>query len=592
MELKGIGVSPGIAVGEALIVEREAVPVFRVPVAAEAVEAEVERLRRALEESRRQLRSIRDRLAPGGGPHAYIFDAHLLMLEDPLLLDRATAVIRQEHVNGEWALHTVAEQLHHLFDELSDPYLRESSGDLDDVLGRVQINLGGAPGAPTLSRLPGQYVVVANRLTPSDLAELDWSCVLGIATDSGSATHHTSILARSFGVPAVVGLGDATRRIAPGAQAVVDGTRGRVLVGPTGPLLEGLRAVQDRERQEEARLQDTRALPAETRDGVAIRLRANVEFPDEAAAARRYGAEGIGLFRSEYLLGRSRQWPSEERQYEVYRQLLEHMSPQPVTVRTWDVGPEDLPTGGPSSPNPALGERGLRLLRHAPDAFRTQLRALLRASAHGPLRVMFPFIAGHADLREALALLEEARDRLRAEGRPFASHLPVGVNVEVPSAALTADVLAAEVDFLSIGTNDLVQYVLAADRVDPRVSTHYQPLHPAVLRLIRQVVEAAEARSVPVSVCGEMAAEPLHALVLVGLGVRELSLTPVAIPRVKQAVRSVSACQARATVLACLATGTAEDVERLLARELAADASAAEEPKAIGANETNERGRA
>jgi phosphotransferase system enzyme I (PtsI) len=205
---------------------------------------------------------------------------------------------------------------------------------------------------------------------------------------------------------------------------------------------------------------------------------------------------------------------------------------------------------------------------------------------------MFPFIAGHADLREALALLEEARDRLRAEGRPFASHLPVGVNVEVPSAALTADVLAAEVDFLSIGTNDLVQYVLAADRVDPRVSTHYQPLHPAVLRLIRQVVEAAEARSVPVSVCGEMAAEPLHALVLVGLGVRELSLTPVAIPRVKQAVRSVSACQARATVLACLATGTAEDVERLLARELAADASAAEEPKAIGANETNERGRA
>jgi phosphotransferase system enzyme I (PtsI) len=568
MELKGIGVSAGIAVGEALIVEREAVPVFRLPLSPEAVEPEVERLTRAIEESRRQLHAIRDRLSPSGGPHAYIFDAHLLMLDDPLLLDRAVAVIRQDCVNGEWALRTVAEQLHGMFDEFTDSYLRERSGDLDDVLGRVQINLGGAPGAPSLSRLPGQYIVVANRLTPSDLAELDWARVLGIATASGSATHHTSILARSFGVPAVVGLGDATRRIDPGSQVVVDGTRGRVLVGPTGPLLEGLRAVQDRDRREEARLQDIRALPAETRDGVAVRLRANAEFPEEAASARRYGAEGIGLFRSEYLLGRSRQWPAEERQYEVYRQLLDHMSPHAVTVRTWDLGPEDLPTGGPSSPNPALGERGLRLMRHAPEAFRAQLRALLRASAHGPLRLMLPFISGRADLRAALGLIAEVREGLRAEGHAMSAELPIGVNLEVPSAALTADLLAPDVDFFSIGTNDLVQYLLAADRVDPRVSPHYQPLHPAVLRVIRHVVESAESRQVPVSVCGEMAAEPLHALVLVGLGVRELSMTPVAIPRVKQAVRAVRECQARTAALACLSAATAEDVERLLVHEL------------------------
>jgi phosphotransferase system enzyme I (PtsI) len=586
MELKGIGVSPGVAVGEALIVEREAVPVFRLPLGQADVEPEVARLTRALEESRRQLHAIKERLATAGGPHAYIFDAHLLMLEDPLLLERAVAVIRQERVNGEWALRTVADQLHRLFDEFTDPYLRERGGDLDDVLGRVQINLGGAPGAPTLSRLAGQYIVVANRLTPSDLAELDWGCVLGLATDSGSTTHHTSILARSFGVPAVVGLGDATRRIAPGAQVVVDATRGRLLVGPTVALLEGLRVVQDRDRREDVRLQEMRALPAQTRDGVTVRLRANVEFPDEAATARRYGAEGIGLFRSEYLLGRSRQWPTEERQYEVYRQLLEHMSPHAVTVRTWDVGPEDLPTGGPSSPNPALGERGFRLLRHAPDAFRTQIRALLRASAHGPLRIMFPFIAGRADLREALALVEEVRQRLEAEGRPMAARVPVGVNVEVPSAALTADLLATEVDFLSIGTNDLVQYVLAADRVDPRVSGRYQPLHPAVLRLIRQVVASAQA--VPVSVCGEMAAEPLHALVLVGLGVRELSLTPVAIPRVKEAVRSVRECQVRAAALAGLGAATAEDVEDLLARELTNALSPVDDGRSIGVNDAKE----
>ena len=588
MELKGIGVSPGIAVGEALIVEREAVPVFRLPLPREAVEPEVERVTRALEESRRQLHAIKDRFSPPSGPHAYIFDAHLLMLEDPLLLDRVASVIRGERVNGEWALRAVAEQLHGIFDEFTDPYLRETSGDLDDVLGRVMVNLGGSPGAPSLSRLPGQYILVASGLTPSDLAELDWARVLGLATDSGSATHHTSILARSFGVPAVVGLGDATRRIAPGTEVVVDGTRGRLLVGPTGPLLAGLRAVQDRERREDARLQEMRALPAETLDGVTIRLRANAEFPDEAATARRPGAEGIGLFRSEYLLGRSRQWPTEERQYEVYRQLLEHMSPHPVTVRAWDLGPEDVPTGGPSSPNPALGERGLRLLRHTPEVFRAQLRALLRASAHGPLRLMLPFISGAGDLREALRLVDEVRAALRAEGRPMAADMPIGVNLEVPGAALTADLLLPDVGFFSIGTNDLVQYLLAADRVDPRVSAHYQPLHPAVLRVIRHVVESAEPRAVPVSVCGEMAAEPLHALALIGLGVRELSLTPVAIPRVKQAIRSVKECQARAAALRGLTAATAEEVEGLLVAALASALAPSEEARPQGVAQAKE----
>jgi len=287
-------------------------------------------------------------------------------------------------------------------------------------------------------------------------------------------------------------------------------------------------------------MQELRALPAVTRDGCLLTLRANVEFPDEAATARLNGADGIGLFRSEYLLGRKREWPSEERQYEVYRQLLEHMAPGPVTVRTWDVGSDDVAPGGPTSPNPALGERGLRLLQRAPQAFLDQLRALLRAAAHGPLQIMFPFVSGAQELRQARDLLEEARRALSAEGRAQGP-VAVGLNLEVPSAALTADLLAPDVDFFSVGTNDLIQYVLAADRVDPRVAAHYQPLHPAVLRLVAGIVRAAGAARRPVSVCGEMAADPLQALVLVGLGVRELSMSPASIPRVKAALRAATA---------------------------------------------------
>ncbi|HET8647825.1 MAG TPA: phosphoenolpyruvate--protein phosphotransferase, partial [Vicinamibacteria bacterium] len=517
LELHGVGVSEGIALGPALLIEREAMPVLRLLLPEEAVEAELQRLRDAVAASQRQIQSIRERLArEASAPHAYIFDAHLLMLEDPLLLDRAVAAVRDHRVNAEWALRAVADQLHAMFDELTDPYLRERSSDLDDVLGRILLNLSGTSSAPKLSHLPGSYVLVADELAPSEAAELDWDRVLAVVTDAGSATYHTSILARSFGVPAVVGLGDATRRIPPGAMVVVDGTLGQVLVEPSVPALESYREAQERHRQELRRLQDLGTLPALTSDGVRVVLRANVEFPDEAPTARQHGAEGIGLFRSEYLLGRTRDWPSEERQYEIYRHLLELMAPGPVTVRTWDVGSEDLVPGGPSSPNPALGERALRLVHRAPLAFRDQLRALLRAAAHGPLQIMFPFVAGPADLRQALALLEEARASLRGDGIAVPDHVAVGLNLEVPSAALTADMLARDVDFLSIGTNDLVQYLLAADRVDPRVSAHYQPLHPAVLRVIGDVVTAAEPHGVPVSVCGEMASDPLHALVLLG----------------------------------------------------------------------------
>lgn len=562
MILKGTGVSPGIAVGQALIMERETAPVFRLVVAPEDVEREVARLSAAVAESRGQLQAIKDRLSREGGvPHAYIFDAHLLMLEDPLLLDRAVAIMREEHVNAEWALRTVSEQLHALFDEFTDAYLRERSTDLDDVLGRIQLNLAGSPGAPSLSRLPGTFVLVAGDLTPSEAAELDWERVLAVATDVGSSTYHTAIIARSRGIPAVVGLAEATRRIPAGSLVVVDGTRGEVVVEPSGPALASFRETQERDRREERRLQETRVLPAVTRDGVAVSLQANVEFPEEAATAAMYGAAGIGLFRSEYLLGRAKQWPSEDQQVDVYRRLLEQMRPHPVTIRMWDVGREELAPGGPTSPNPALGERALRLIPRSPEPFRAQLRALLRAAVHGPLRILFPFASGPADLRVVLDLLEQTREAMRGEGVAFREDVPVGLNLEVPSAALTVDLLAPRVDFLSVGTNDLIQYLLAVDRADPRVAALYEPLHPAVLRTLDQIARTAAAQNVPLAVCGEMAADPLSSLVLLGLGVRELSMTPSAIPRVKAAIRDVRADRAREVALACLSLPTAAEIE-------------------------------
>jgi len=567
--LRGTAVSPGVAVGPALVVERDVAPVFRLALAPEDVGQEVRRLEEALEGSRAQLRAVKERMAREvGTPHAYIFDAQLLMLDDPLFRRRALQIVETQRVNAEWALRTVSEELHALFDQFSDEYLRERSTDLDDVIGRVHLNLRGTPEAPSLERLPGPVVLVAGDLSPSEAAELDWDKVLAVATDVGSSTYHTAIIARSLGIPAVVGLKDATRRTPSGSLVVVDGTHGELVVGPSQTALDELRVAQEQYRREDERLRATRELPARTVDGVDVRLEANVEFLEEAASGQLYGAEGIGLFRSEYLLGRGLPWPTEEQQLDVYRRLLEQMHPYPVTVRTWDVGLEALGARGPSGPNPALGERALRLLRRSPEPFRIQLRALLRAGEHGEVRIMFPFVGGVGDLRLALSLLEEARDELSREGVRFRADVPVGINLEVPSAAVVADLLAPEVDFFSVGTNDLIQYLLAVDRTDPRVSGLYEPLHPAVMRTLSRIAAAARAQEIPLSVCGEMAGQPLEAVVLVGLGFRELSMAPSAIPRVKEAVRAVRESDARELVERCLSLRTCADIVELVRHEL------------------------
>jgi len=574
--LRGTGVSPGVAMGRALVMERDAAPVFRLAVPKDRIEREVRRLEEAIEASREQLRAVKERLSREvGAPHAYIFDAHLLMLDDPLLRERAAVAVRAEAVNAEWALRGVADSLHSLFSQFSDAYLRERTTDLDDVIGRIQLNLRGSAEAPSLSRLPGPVVLVAGDLTPSEAAELDWDRVLAIVTDVGSSTYHTAIIARSLGIPAVAGLKEATRQIPPGSLVAVDGTRGEVVVEPSGPVLDAFSAAQEVYRREEERLRGTRGLAARTLDGVEVRLEANVEFPEEVATAQLHGACGIGLFRSEYLLGRGLRFPTEEQQLDVYRRLVEQMHPHPVTVRTWDVGLEALGPAGPSSPNPALGERALRLVRRSPDPFRIQLRALLRAGAHGPVRIMFPFVSGPGDLRSALDLLERAKEELRVEGTAFRPDVPVGVNLEVPSAALVADLLAPEVDFFSVGTNDLIQYLLAVDRTDPRVSSLYEPLHPAVLRTLERIACAARSHERPLSVCGEMAGQPTEAVLLVGLGFRELSMAPSAIPRVKEALRAVRFADARVLAERCLGLATRAEIEAEVRQALRPDPRAA-----------------
>jgi phosphoenolpyruvate-protein phosphotransferase (PTS system enzyme I) len=578
LRLRGAGVSAGVAIGPALVVEREATTIFRIGIGADAIPGEIQRFRCALEQARCQLRSIRDRLLKETGPHAHIFDAQLLMIDDPLLAGRSEELVRERGINAEWALRQVAEDLHRAFAEYADEYFKERLSDLDDVIGRIQLNLQGqGEAAPSLSRLPCPSILVIDDLPPSLAAEMDWDNVLAVVTDAGSPTYHTAILARSLNIPGVVGLKDATRLVPPDSLLVVDGAQGVVVIDPAPDELQEFRGLRQGEEARQVRLQATRDLQATSRDGIRVSLQANAEFEEEAARARLYGAQGIGLFRSEYLLGRARAWPEEEAQVDLYRRLIEQMHPYPVTVRVWDLGaPASGDPAQASRANPALGERALRLMRRDPEPFRIQLRALMRAAVAGPLRVMFPFASGPSDLQLILEVVEHARHELAREGVDHADHIPIGLNIEVPSAAATVDLLAPQVDFLSVGTNDLIQYLLAVDRADPAVSAFYEPLHPAILRTILGILRAARECDIPVSVCGEMAGHPVQAAVLVGLGVRELSMSASAIPRVKALIRRMDVARTGAVALECLKLPTAVEIERLVRQALAQELAESE----------------
>jgi phosphotransferase system enzyme I (PtsI) len=509
---------------------------------------EVERLEKALVLTRHQILEIQRKVGEGmGAQEGSIFDAHLLVLEDRTLLDEVVRVIREEKVNAEHAFHTVAERYAATLAAIEDEYLRERATDMRDVTTRVLNNLLGLEEEADLRHLKEPCIIVCHDLTPSNTAQLDKRNVLGFATDVGSKTSHTAIMARSLRIPAVVGLKDVSGQVESGQYALLDGLNGVLIVNPSDQALFEYAQLILRQATLQQRLRDLLTEPAVTLDGCRVLLNANIEQAADAEQVKANGAEGVGLFRTEYLFLNREHLPGEEQQYQAYREAAAALKPLPVVIRTLDLGGDKFLAHMqmPTELNPFLGWRAIRISLQERDIFRAQLRAILRASAEGNLKLMYPMISGLDELSQANALLEEYKAELRQEKIPFDEHLEVGAMIETPSAAIVADSLAKRVKFFSIGTNDLIQYSLAVDRMNEKIAHLYEPTHPAIVRLIKSTVDAAHKHNVRVTVCGEMAGDPVLAPLLLGLGVDELSAAPSLVPSLKFLIRRLKLSEAR-----------------------------------------------
>jgi len=568
---QGIGVSPGIAVGAALVLERRRAVVSEETLEAAESRHELARLAVAAERARGELEELKVRTdkALGAGV-AQIFDAQMLLLEDPMFEAR----VRKRRQNAEWAVRRVGRNLSNRLSSISDVYLRERGTDVDDLTERLLRALLGEEGH-RLDQLTEPIVLFAHDLTPSETALLDPDMVLGFATDVGSRTSHTAIVARSLGIPAVVGLRDITSVVQSGERIVIDGDAGVIMVGPAASDVEDSRARNALRVSRGASYFANREAPATTRDGFRVAVLGNIENAADAEGVVANGGEGIGLFRSEYLYLRNPGvLPTEDEHYREYRAVLEAVGDLPVSIRTLDIGGEKLLPGDPATAESAceslLGLRALRLALREREIFSTQLRGLLRASVHGNLQIMLPFVSGLEELRESRALIAENKQQLIEEGHRVADSIPIGAMLEVPAAAMTVDLLADEADFFAIGSNDLIQYMLAVDRTNDAVAHLYEPLHPAMLRILRLIVDTARQKQIPVSMCGEMASEPLSALILTGFGIDQLSMNPSAIPLIKNVVRHLSRAQASDVLEQAFKLGTADEIEALALPELLA----------------------
>ena len=547
--IPGIAASKGIAYGQVFLYLQSELEIPRYTVDPDKRPAEIARFEQALVVTRQQISKIQAQVTKDlGEEEALIFDAHQMVIEDQALIGETIRDFQKSGLNIETCFNAVAERYIQAFAEIDDEYLRERAADIKDVAKRVLHVLLGQT-ASSLTELVEQRIIVAPDISPSEAAGIDRSAALGIVTDAGSRTSHAVIVARSMKIPAIVGTKDLTTKLKDGDWLMVDGYDGIVIVNPTEQTLFRYGKIEKAKKSFESRLMAVNELPAETLDGVKVTLRANIEKPGEVALVKQYRADGVGLYRTEFLFLSAEKVPTEEQQYAAYKEIVSGLAPAPVTIRTLDVGgdkplPGDPHLIGPEA-NPFLGFRAIRMCLENPEMFKNQLRAILRASAHGPVELMYPMISGAEELDRANALLAEARAELKQRGQAFDEKMQVGAMIEIPSAALAGDVLAERCNFFSIGTNDLIQYLLAIDRGNSRIAHLYDPSHPAVLRVLKQIVNTGHEHQLKVSVCGEMAGDAIYAPLLLGLGVDMLSMTPTLLPSVKFIIRATKMSDAR-----------------------------------------------
>ncbi|MDX2034390.1 MAG: phosphoenolpyruvate--protein phosphotransferase [Blastocatellia bacterium] len=571
----GIGACPGVAIGRAFLVDDSRGRLVRMFVPVQQIESEVARFRGAVDKAKQQVRDAMDRVrAALGAEREYILESHLLMLEDNSLWQKVEGMIRENKTNAEWAIKAVTDQLLEVYAQITDDYLRERGSDIEDVSYRLIKILSGSK-TRDLNELANNAIIVANDLLPSVAADLDPRRVLGFVTKAGGWASHTSIIARSVNIPAVVGVRELSSHLRSGETIIIDGTTGQVILNPVPETLRFYSEQQARQKQQQLHDIEERELPPVTCDGHEIKLRANIELLEEIEAFRRFNAAGVGLYRSEFLYAQAvTGLPTEEEQFEAYRFLAQMCGEDGAVIRTFDLGGDKLHLEGfKPEPNPALGLRAIRLSLKEQDVFRTQIRAILRAGRHNGensrLKILLPFVSNPDEVRQAKKIISDVSRGLREEQIPHAEDVDVGVMIEVPAAVVLAETLAREADFFSLGTNDLTQSLLAVDRGNENVDELFDPMHPAVLRAIRFVANAARKMQIPLNVCGEMASNPAQVIILLGLGLKDLSMTPTAIPAIRRLVRSIRLEDAQKIARGAIKLNTPAEVHRYVQTHLA-----------------------